>query len=221
MADWIDYRNEGATRNMPLSDELVAALEQFIPDMGLRMAVYSGGQPARGSGLPRTGSTRHDLGNAADADFYHPELGRLDARIPEHRTILADIVRRGREAGLTGFGMGMDEGDYMGPHRMHLGYGAEAVWGDDGRGENAPDWLRDAYYGVGPTRERASAGLPLARDPLPQGPGLDSRERRVPGFVQRGNDWLEDTFGITPPEPGDNRGQALMAMGLRLMNEGF
>lgn len=142
--DFIRYANQGATRNQPLSPQMYDALG-FLGDLGVQMEVFSGGQPAKGSGKPRVGSVRHDHGNSADVFFYR-DGERLDWRNPEHIPIYQEIVRRGREAGLTGFGAG--EG-YMQPGSMHIGFGTPAVWGAGGSGANAPKWLREAYYGDG------------------------------------------------------------------------
>ena len=79
--NWVQYANQGAIRNQPLAPDLLEALS-FLPEMGVEMKVYSGGQAAKGSGGPRTGSTRHDHGNAADADFYY-EGRKLDWNNPE------------------------------------------------------------------------------------------------------------------------------------------
>lgn len=140
LADFIVYGNQGATRNQPLSPQLVQALG-FLPEMGLTAHVFSGGQPAIGTSDRRVGSTRHDDGGAADLFFYRGDE-RLDWRNPEHIPIFQEVVRRGREADLTGFGAG--EG-YMQPGSMHIGFGAPAVWGAGGSGANAPDWLREAF----------------------------------------------------------------------------
>lgn len=131
--------NQGATRDEPLSDRLKNAMG-YLGDMGITTEVFSGGQ-TRGPGMVEekdyTGSTRHDGGNAADVTFYKD--GRaLMATNPEDIPILQEIVFRGRMAGMTGFGM--DDQGYMGPARMHIGFGKEAVWG---AGE-APDWLKEA-----------------------------------------------------------------------------
>lgn len=140
--DWLAYANQGATRNDPLAPALVDALS-FLPQMGVRMEVFSGGQEAEGEGGHRTGSTRHDHGNAADVFFYDAASGRRlswenEADIP----VLQEIVRQGRANGITGWGAG--EG-YMQPGSMHLGFGPEAVWGAGGSGANAPGWLREAF----------------------------------------------------------------------------
>src|SRR5690606_1884562 len=46
---WLTYANEGATRNLPLSDKLTSALG-FLPELGVTMEVFSGGQPEAGKG---------------------------------------------------------------------------------------------------------------------------------------------------------------------------
>lgn len=134
--DWLRYANQGATRNLPLSSQMTDALS-FLPNLGVTMEVFSGGQPAAGGG-PRVGSTRHDHGNAADV-FFYKDGQRLDWRNPEHVPLFQQIVSQGRQNGLTGFGAG---DGYMQPGSMHIGFGAPAVWGKDGRSANAPDWLR-------------------------------------------------------------------------------
>ena len=142
--DWLTYANQNATRSLPLAEQLVQDMA-FLPEMGLGMRVFSGGQYEEGQG-PRTGSTRHDHGNAADVFFYDIATGRtLDWNNPDDVPLFQDIVRRARENGVTGFGAG---DGYMQPGSMHIGYGAPAVWGADGSGENAAPWLVEAYHGV-------------------------------------------------------------------------
>jgi hypothetical protein len=137
--EWLAYANQGATRNQPLNPKLVEALS-FLPELGVSMEVFSGGQHEKGKG-PRVGSTRHDHGNSADV-FFKKDGRKLNWADPNDRPIFEEIVRRGKAAGVTGFGAG--EG-YMQPGSMHLGFGAPAVWGAGGSGANAPDWLRNAY----------------------------------------------------------------------------
>lgn len=136
---WLRYANQGAVRSLPLSEKLVNSLS-FLPELGVEMEVFSGGQPERG--LARVGSHRHDNGNAADV-FFYKDGRKLDWNNPDDLPIFQEIVRRGRAAGLTGFGAGQG---YMQPGSMHIGFGPEAVWGAKGKGENAPDWLRSAFY---------------------------------------------------------------------------
>lgn len=171
MNDFIRYANQGAVRSQPLSPELVGALG-FLPELGVTMEVFSGGQPEAGGG-PRVGSTRHDHGNAADV-FFYKDGRKLDWANPQDRPIFEEIVRRGKASGITGFGAG--EG-YMRPGSMHLGFGKPAVWGDGGSGANAPEWLRSAYSG-------APSGSPVqtAFDPVAFGAiALDDAPTATPG----------------------------------------
>lgn len=157
---WLRYANQGATRNLPLDNRLVNALG-FLPELGVTMEVFSGGQPAKGSGQPRVGSTRHDHGNAADVYFYK-DGKRLDWGNDADRPVFEEVVRRGRAAGITGFGAGPG---YMGQGAMHLGFGNPGVWGAGGKGANAPDWLRAAYEGS-PAGQAVTAAA--AAQPTPQ-----------------------------------------------------
>ena len=140
LMSYIEYANQGATRSQPLSSELIEALS-FMPELGITARVFSGGQPATGSN--RVGSTRHDHGDAADVLFFQGDR-QLDWRNSADVPIYQEIVARSRAAGVEGFGAGEN---YMTPGSMHLGFGTPAVWGEDGRGANAPQWLRDAYEG--------------------------------------------------------------------------
>ena len=165
---WLRYSNQHATRNQPLSGDLVKAMD-FLPNMGVTMEVFSGGQDA--SGRRRTGSHRHDHGKAADV-FFYKDGRKLDWANPQDAPIFAEIVRQAKSRGLTGFGAG--EG-YMMPGSVHIGYGAPAAWGKGGKGRNAAKWLVAALNGgpmpapeaapaVAPSRSNAPndrlAGLP-------------------------------------------------------------
>jgi hypothetical protein len=136
--DWLRYANAGATRDQPLDPRLINSLG-FLKDLGVTMEVFSGGQA--GSGPKRVGSHRHDHGQAADA-FFYKDGRKLDWANEADRPLFEDIVRRGKAAGVTGFGAGPG---YMQQGSMHLGFGSPAVWGAGGQGENAPSWLRNAY----------------------------------------------------------------------------
>ena len=139
--DWLAYDNQGATRNDPLSPELVQSMG-FLGDMGVTMRVTSGGQENNTD--QGTGSTRHNHGNAADADFYIGDR-KLDWNSPQDLPIFQQIVTQARANGVTGIGAG---DDYMGAGRMHVGFGNPGVWGANGSGANAPDWLTAAYNGA-------------------------------------------------------------------------
>jgi hypothetical protein len=146
--EWLRYSNQGAIRNKPISPELQNALG-FLPELGVTAEVFSGGQ----DGERRTGSTRHDHGNAADV-FFYKDGRQLNWANPQDRPIFEEIVKRGRANGITGIGAG---DGYMRPGSMHIGFGKEAVWGAGGKGSNAPDWLRNAYYSEAGAQPSSSA----------------------------------------------------------------
>jgi hypothetical protein len=85
-SDNVSMTNTGATRSGHITPYLMGAISQAVKDVygdGARVEVYSGGQPSYPNG-PRTGSTRHDNGMAADVYVYAggrkimgDELGRL------------------------------------------------------------------------------------------------------------------------------------------------
>ncbi len=158
---WLRYTNQGATRNQPLSPDLVDALA-FLQDMGFTAEVCSGGQEGIGEGTRRTGSTRHDHGGAADVFFYQGDR-KLDWSNPNDLPIFQDLVKRARAAGITGIGAG---DGYMQPGSMHIGFGPESVWGAGGKGGNAPEWLRSAFgaapAGTPPASVRPGGAAPLA-----------------------------------------------------------
>jgi hypothetical protein len=139
----VRYANDGKIRDKPLSADLERATS-FLSDMGITMEVFSGGQDGIETGGRRTGSTRHDHGNAADV-FFYKDGRRLDWSNPDDVPLFQEIVRQGRAAGITGFGAGPG---YMQPGSMHIGFGAPAIWGAGGDGANAPGWLREAYEGA-------------------------------------------------------------------------
>ena len=174
--EWLTYSNQGATRSQPLAPELVNAL-LFLEDMGIRMDVFSGGQPPAGSRFARVGSVRHDNGMAADAVFYDATGRRLDWNNPDDVQIFQEIVRRGREAGITGFGAG--EG-YMIPGSMHIGFGNEAVWGAGGRSENAAPWLVEAFNAA---TGQAANGQPVTASAQPQGGQPPMQQQQPTGLL--------------------------------------
>lgn len=124
-------------RKQPLSSRLKGVLDQAASAAGVQAIVYSGGQPPIGSGGARTGSTRHDNGNAAD--LYLMKDGRkLSDTNPDDRAIMAKFVSAAVSAGATGVGAGHG---YMGPSNIHVGFGKQATWG------GAP-WIEAAASGI-------------------------------------------------------------------------
>jgi len=170
MAEYVRYANQGATRNLPLDPRLVNAFS-FLPELGLAMEVFSGGQPAKGSGGARVGSVRHDHGGAADV-YFHQGNRRLNWAQQADIPIFQDIVKRAAAAGVTGFGAGPG---YMREGSMHVGFGSPGVWGAGGRGATAPEWLRAAYGGgakSAPTQTAATSSRALSPEPITQQPGI-------------------------------------------------
>lgn len=167
--DWLRYANQGATRNQQLNADLVNALSRFAPQMGLQVEVFSGGQPSAAEGGARTGSVRHDHGGAADV-FFHKDGRRLDWANSQDLPVFQDIVRQGREAGLTGFGAGPG---YMQPGSMHIGFGNPGVWGAGGSGDNTPGWLKEAF-GAAPAGGKDPVGEVMAAAAKPSGASLSS-----------------------------------------------
>ena len=187
---WLRYKNQGATRNQPVTPALAKAFDAFAPDMGLTIDVFSGGQPGieearRNPLLRRTGSTRHDHGQAADV-FFSQNGRQLDWANPQDRPIFQDIVRRGKAAGITGFGAGPG---YMQPGSMHVGFGHPGVWGAGGRGANAPAWLVEAFNGA-----------PVARAPTAVAQSIPiPREKPVLGGMQSAPP-IQEAYNMVRPE---------------------
>jgi hypothetical protein len=175
--EWLRYANQGAVRSQPLNEKLVNAL-RFLPELGVSMEVFSGGQPGKGEKGGRVGSTRHDHGHAADV-FFMKDGRKLDWANPDDLPIFQEIVRRGKANGVTGFGAG--EG-YMRPGSMHIGFGSPSVWGAGGKGANAPDWLRQAYAGGGQPLPAAQAVTAMAQggQQIPAAPSVMAPQGEVP-----------------------------------------
>jgi hypothetical protein len=133
----------GATRKLPINETTRQILLTASRQSGLRVYVFSGGQPTQGQN--RTGTHRHDLGGAADLYLVHPVTHHiLDMRDPDDRVCMASFIQASVAAGATGVGAGLG---YMGAHAMHIGGGAAAYWG-------GAEWVPAAY-------DRGLAGLPV------------------------------------------------------------
>lgn len=81
------YSNQGATRSMKVDPALENKIQEAVGNVygkDYTAQIYSGGQGAKGSGLARIGTTRHDDGNAADIYVTDPQGNRLrgDALAP-------------------------------------------------------------------------------------------------------------------------------------------
>lgn len=128
-------------RKLPITPKLLAVLEGAAADAGIdEVVVYSGGQEKAPS-KKRTGSARHDNGNAADV-WLTVKGRQLNFDDLKDRQTVAAFVTACVKRGATGIGAAAD---YMGPTRLHVGFGSRATWGAAGKTANAPKWLRDAY----------------------------------------------------------------------------
>jgi hypothetical protein len=129
----------GKTRDLPIKAKLREILLQAGIEAGVEIVrVTSGGQARKGSGGKRTGSTRHDDGNAGDLQLE--KSGRV-LSFETDRAIFVTFVTACFRLGATGIGAGIG---YMGQHTIHVGFGTKLVWGAGGLSANAPAWLRAA-----------------------------------------------------------------------------
>lgn len=174
---------KGKIRDLPIKKSLSAILSQAADIAGIdTVRVTSGGQAKKGSGGKRTGSVRHDDGNAADLQL---EKGGhvLSFEKAAERPVVAKFVSAASALGATGIGAGVD---YMGENTLHVGFGSKATWGAGGKAAKAPEWLKkavaDASLKPAPKPAApASAGTTMGRYKviarnglrLRSGPGLD------------------------------------------------
>jgi hypothetical protein len=180
-------------RDMPISAALRRVLLTAAHEAGVDVVrITSGGQP--GSRGQRIGSNRHDGGNAADLELV--SRGRtLDFTKASDLDTICRFVASAAACGATGIGAGVN---YMGPQRLHVGFGngahdtVQVVWGEGGAAANAPDWLRDAAqlgwtYAAGAPVPEAAAPPPLPEGevaevgPPPESPG--SFPNQLDGFI--------------------------------------
>lgn len=126
-----------AIRRLPIQEQLKDQLEYAATQTGVQVEITSGGQAGIGTGGPRTGSTRHDHGGAADLKLFVMKNGKkhyLDMRNEEDRAVMEKFTRETVRAGATGVGAGVG---YMGPNMLHIGGGRPASWG-------GADWIERA-----------------------------------------------------------------------------
>ena len=147
-------------RNLPINSGLKQQLNYAAQKTGVQVEVVSGGQPGIGTSTRRTGSTRHDHGNAADIKLYTiDEKGNkryLDMTNPKERQIMEQFVSHSVHAGATGVGAGIS---YMGPNTMHIGGGNPASWG-------GADWIeRSRQNGI---NLRKTSGPVVFEQPAPK-----------------------------------------------------
>jgi hypothetical protein len=169
----------GKVRDLPIAPRLKQILSLAGTAAGIdEVVVESGGQCALGTCTKRTGSTRHDLGNAADLDLR--KNGRtLKFTNSSDLVHFQSFVEAAASFGATG--IGGDVG-YMGASRLHVGFGSRATWGGNGGTGEAPAWLASAARRgwnspspIPPSQADPSMFTINARDGLNlrSGPGVD------------------------------------------------
>ena len=143
----IRYQLQGV-RTQSITSSLEAILQGAAQEVKVDLVIYSGGQPPKGSGKPRVGSTRHDNGWAADM-WVNSNNRRLSSTNSNDIPILSAFVKACRRRGATGIGMGPG---YMGGVGIHvdIAYGKSTsipplCWGAGGSPANAPGWLKSAF----------------------------------------------------------------------------
>lgn len=166
-ANWVTLTNQGAVRNLPIVQQLQTNLQRAIKTVygpGYSAQVYSGGQPAIGSGQPRVGSTRHDGGMAADLYVIDPQGNRVTG------DKLAGLGRHWLENRLGGVGLEMRGGG------IHL----------DLHANKAPIWT---YGPVSPAQAalvREFGGrAPAVREPTMVAQTAPASPRAVPPAMAR------------------------------------
>lgn len=117
----------------------------------------------------------------------------------------------------------------MGAGRLHVGFGNPGIWGADGKGANAPGWLREAYHGEpghvhqpGDENQKIADATMAALGKQPQrsaGAGLlgsEGNDRMTPQPQQRGLLSAEpEKSGLFTPEQFARFQMAVEGMSLR------
>ena len=152
-----EAQSSATTRVQPIASDLKNILQQAATASGLDVSVYSGGQPDAATGGPRTGSTRHDNGHAADVRLRDSSGRNLSLDNPADVPLIQNFLAEAKRAGATGIGAG---NGYMGNNGFHIDNAAKygqanpnaTYWGgleDNGtfRAKNAPQWLKTIMTG--------------------------------------------------------------------------
>ncbi|MCI4645981.1 MAG: hypothetical protein MRY64_14460 [Hyphomonadaceae bacterium] len=160
----------GKTRDLPISADLRALLIGAASEVGIdTVRVTSGGQCAKGTCEKRVGSTRHDLGGAADLEIIKD--GRTLSLLNfGDRETYRDFLQACAKLGATGIGAGPG---YMTEFRVHVGYGSKAIWGAGGKSANAPEWVRSAVINGW---QQATGGFETAAATIPESLDSDDEE---------------------------------------------
>ncbi|MBK1625206.1 phage tail tape measure protein [Afifella marina] len=178
----LSYANSEAIRNRTVTPQLEEDIRRGVAAVygeGYRAEIYSGGQPAKGTGGRRTGSTRHDDhghgGEAPDLYVYGPDGKKVRG---------ADLARLGQHwvaQGLGGVGLEMGGGG------IHL----------DQHRDRARHW----HYGIYSPEQAAMMRRGLAGEPPEY---ANPRALDPENFAEDG--WAKDETQRPRPRPGAGAG---------------
>lgn len=158
----IIYENQGKTRNRKVNQQVESWLTTAAGMLGPNVSVHvtSGGQPtqaeiasarARGQQVGgRTGSTRHDHGNAADIVL---SVNGKKVTPQQNPQLYRDFAENAAAAGATGIG------HYS--WGIHVGGGSETVWGPDTRVASV-----DPAFAASVARGRTRRGSTKLMEPM-------------------------------------------------------
>lgn len=136
----VQYREDtqGKIRSGPVNSKLKELLISAGEEAGVDLIrVTSGGQCKLGVCSKRTGSTRHDDGNAADLELWVNGKA-VDFSTMEGQQCFEAFARFCARRGATGIGAARE---YMGTKTIHVGFGKPSIWGARGSSAFAPEWL--------------------------------------------------------------------------------
>ena len=123
-------------RNLPVDPDLMARISTVANNNmppNTVINVTSGGQPPKGQVGKRTGSTRHDHGNAVDFHFEIDGIVVLPDQRPDlYQKFIFEIAKT--YAGIGHYAWG-----------IHVGGGPPAFWGPDKTSKTANPLFLDAY----------------------------------------------------------------------------
>lgn len=127
-----NYKNQ--IRNKAIKPALMKILQSASAATGLTVEIFSGGQDVKGRGRRRTGSTRHDGGNAADVYLFDETGTMLNTKGNDPRVV--DFVAACKRAGARGLGAAPGYMNSVGIHVDLVGasQGGGTMWGAGGTG---------------------------------------------------------------------------------------
>lgn len=146
----VTYSQWLGKRSMPLNPELLSIITAAAAQCNLNVYIQSAGQVLRGTPGVRVGSTRHDLGFAADIGLKNGSQQLYTNKTADLRMIIT-FCRTVKSMGVTAIGAGPG---YMSSSLIHVDIAAGrnltpanagTHWGSNHSWTSAPQWLRDLF----------------------------------------------------------------------------